>query len=202
MTGLLLLLALGTVGAIAVAPASADTLCKASEDPCSVAIRYPEATHVEGSGSLLFLDSKGTELMKCASKFLGKTGKDEGAHTGLDGLFESLTVSNCTGVCTSLTVVNLAWKMLWTASSQGAALSSDGQGEPSLFWKNCSLGINCQYGATELALGFTGGATAKLVALEVPMKKSSGSALCPEGARLSLSYELVSPKPAWLVSLP
>jgi hypothetical protein len=218
MLGLAALAALATMAFIGATTASADTLCKSLLDPCPEAERYAIGTEIvgltlTGVPALLLVEEGGKKVIKeeCHSKTKGKTTENLGAHTGLAGLIEELSFTNCKGLCPKakgetpfkLEGFGLQQHILVTKHS-GVGL------QPSAILEECTIfKVKCLYEvigeSALLTIRSEGGATQlELHAEEIPLLLSEGSSgLCPyHKGWWDALYLIETPNPAHLVALP
>jgi hypothetical protein len=177
---------------IGVGTASADTFCKANEDPCSKGNRYPETAELVRSEALEFC------LFGCVKANIvweESTFEDVGPGEGLKGTIKAASFSGVKGECSEAEALNLPWAAEWTASTQRLNFSSGGSGNPGLRLRGC-LGVNaeCRYspGATSL-WAVVGGNPLKLHELGDVWSKTGGSPLCPATGTWSSEGQLTKP---------
>ncbi len=171
--------------------ASAETICKANENPCSKANSLPEKASFVRSEAWKFCMtgcSEGSVVWK------ESTVKNKGADAGLTGAIEAATFSKVKGECSEASALNLPWASEWTAATQRLNYASGGSGSPGVSLKGClGLNLTCQYSSTADLWSVVGGNPLKFHELGTVWHKSGGSALCPENGEWSGEGSLTEP---------
>ena len=192
LVGLLAVSALAVAAFAGAGSASADTLCKANENPCSAANSYPIGTVIKGldpSATLL----AGSFEVKCHSEVIGKTTVNHGAGKGILGLIEKVIWSNCSGSCNGATSINTPYLALGSAATQTMTVESDGSGNPGAQLSNCLFnGNSCTYSAASVAMKFVGGNPAKITVTKAPLARTAGL-FCPATGEWDATYTLSAP---------
>jgi hypothetical protein len=171
--------------------ASADTICRANETPCSKANSLPEKANYVRSEAWKFC------LTGCSEGSLvwkESTTKDNGPDAGLAGAIEVATFSGVKGECKEASALNLPWASEWTASNQRLSYTGGGSGSPGISLKGC-FGVNatCQYSSASGLWSVVGGNPLKLHELGTLWGKSGGSALCPESGEWFSEGQMTEP---------
>jgi hypothetical protein len=182
--------------------ASAAVLCSTSE-PCEVKASgaYPSGTSIKGAlkeGTKAVLETNILTALCSTSSLEGKLTATQG--TPLLAEVTALSFGSCKdeeGNSCEATALNLPFAASFEASGENNgtfALKSGGSGTPSVFFQ-CSSFLHCVYTVPQLTA--TGGNPATLSATKVTLEKTSGF-LCPITSKLSVTYALSSPKPAYV----
>ena len=211
MLGLAAVAAVAAMAFLGAASASADTLCKANEEPCSAANSYAIGTTITGlttaakPATLLGINGSGETIVEeeCHSTASGKTTKNDGSHTQLLGLLDTLTFTSCKGICSGASSLRTPYAIEASGLKQELIAKTDGSGAPGAKLTGCFGIATCEYEATggTALLTFTGGSPGHLTASKVPLTRTSG-ALCPAKGEWDALYEITSPNPAFLSALP
>jgi hypothetical protein len=184
-------MALMSVGA---GTASADTLCKANEDPCSAANRYEVGETVKASTTELVLSGVFALPITCGSELTAQVTEDLGGGAGLELEVTSLTVSGCSASCEAMEATGLPYSGEASAKTQAVTLS----GGPNLKLSGCqAMKWNCGYESAESVLQLKGGAPGHLAVEGLPLGRTFGN--CGAVAKLTADYEISSPSSVWLV---
>lgn len=192
MLGLAAMAALVVTAFAGVGVASADTLCKANENPCSAANSLPVGTVLKGLDPAATLLAGSFEV-KCHSEVSGKTTVNHGAGKGLLGLIENVTWSNCSGSCNAAHSLNLPYLALASAALQTMKVESDGKGNPGAQLLNCLFnGNSCTYSAASVTMKVVGGNPGKFTVTKAPLTRTAGF-FCPETGEWDATYTLSSP---------
>jgi hypothetical protein len=219
LPGLVALAVIAVTASISTGSASAETLCKAAEtETCAVGNRYALPQFIDGENftgePALLLTPLGT--VKCNSKWFSDAKTNEGQHTGLSGLVEVVTFTNCETLCGSIFAENLevasgkSWLFLAVALEQHILVGGGNHGTPAILASECSIGgfsVSCLYelATTPALFTFTGGKPASMSAA-IPLKRSIAgghSMLCPKETELDLKYKITKPTEGlWLSALP
>jgi hypothetical protein len=191
--GLAVIAALATIAIASAGAATADTLCKAKEDPCSK-INSLSTHHHYVYVTLTKLCFQEFICIHQKWERLELTQVNNGAKKGLKGLTQSLTLTSIEGDCKKATAINLPWATEWSGSTQQLVFTSSGKGDPGVLLEGCTaMNLHCQYSAKSVTLKVAGGKPLKTSAAEVPMTKSGGSAFCPESGTSKVEEEMSEP---------
>lgn len=188
-----------TAVASASSAVAATALCKENTTTCKLSSMYQGGTTVEAklkSGTTLSLTTNGgliTHQTCTGSTLTGKTIHKEGS--GLPIEFTGLTFSGCSGSCEKATAANLPYSGELSSTTGGNGTLTVGTG---IKLTGCPIGTSCTFAGT-INLAFEGGSPALIVAKEATLPRESGAAasLCGEFAKLSATYELSKPSPAF-----
>lgn len=188
--GLAAIAALAAMAFIA-STASADTVCESPEghaNECPPEKRVGEGKFIEGlTEKAILLPSVGGNV-ECHSNVLGKIGKNEGAHIGLEGLIESLTFTNCVGECLTAKSENTPYKILIDALKLHAVVEAEPEKpKPAALLEGCNTPfgkVSCLYEieGNSILLDIEGD---KLIAKEEKLLEvvtANHSILCPSKA--------------------
>jgi hypothetical protein len=201
LMGLAALMAAALTAFLGASSASAVTLCKANENPCSN--DYAAGTTISGS---LVANTKAVLLsgignVECEeSTVSGKTSELSGSP--LMGLIESLTFAKCLLGSTSCTVTveNLPYLVSITASGSGngtMTVEHDGTGGMPQAHVNCGSAFNCIVGNDPVTLPVAGGAPAIITAAQTMKLIENKGFICPSSATWDAKYA-VSPSPMFV----
>lgn len=186
MLGLAAIAALASMALIGATSASADSLCTESGHHAS---ECPAAKIYKGNVLGLTLPGKPALLLEngkikeeCHSQVLGlgSTITNEGSHKGMKILIDTgaLTFTKCTGLCSNAESTRPAWLLL-NALTLDAFVSPDEVLLSGARLFNCLFNIECEYEFTSDNQLMSIGEIDTITASSVPLKKSGGSALCP-----------------------
>ncbi len=209
MAGLAALAALAAMAFVGAGSASADWLCEENvtdEGTCPIGQRVAEGAKILGltteAKPAVLLDESGGAAMTCHSTALGLfLGHEETAaeHDPVLGLIKTLSFSNCTGLCTTATEINMPALLLAQASSLDAWIEPHGNGLPGAILNNCTLGLvsNCHYNleSDKALLRIEGD---NLIANGVPLVKGECTdpfGLAPEVSTWDATYLLTLDEP-------
>lgn len=198
--------ALVALAAVAAIPASATTLCKANETPCSEAneweleeggkdIPVTYKASLKGGTEAVFVSSL---TVKCKSSSITGLAIDtelEPDEVPLEITVTALSFSECSG-CAVVTAQGLPW----TGGTLEATGSGNGQftlAKTKVLFEKCPLGISCTVTAEAVKMDFTGGKPAEVKAIEEPIALSGG--LCGATGKFSATYSFTEPNPVWAV---
>jgi hypothetical protein len=189
--------------AIGAGSASAVTLCKEAKTPCPEAQRYPSSTTwhltIKVTIHTQLTTSIGTVTCKKTTIHGGTT------STGTNPLLGSITSvsdSECTLGSTPCTVThqNLPYKGTVTAGATvgngTVKAESGGVGKPQAKVE-CGSFINCTFGAPEVSFSVVGGNPA-IATFSQSLEREGG--LCPSTSTAETEYEVVEPKPLFIVA--
>jgi hypothetical protein len=210
------ILGLGVVAALAVmafvgaGSASAVTLCKANESPCTGTNKYPSGTAVSAhlkEGTVALLKTNIVNVTCSESETSGENTLESGSP--LTGLVRTLSFGECETVlgtpCT-VTVVHLD-----ALHPYNASIAATGGGNGTLTVTGNSLGnpgatvecatvINCTFTTASAALSVTGGTMALAKASEVTLSQSGIK--CPSTSTWNAEYRVTAPEPLWVEASP
>ena len=177
-------------------PSFADTaLCSAAEEPCQEAHRYGAGRSLSAgltASGLTVSDGNGNGLGTCGTSQLS------GALTGAGGIEKTVPFEIATatfGSCSSeLTPLSTPWHGYFArAPETGAGIFHLSDVSFTVY----VYGVTCGYGGA-VDFAFTGGTEAELAASNASLAKTSGGFLCPASVKLSATYKLSAPAPAYV----
>jgi hypothetical protein len=207
----LLTAAIAVVALLGIGTASATTLCKAKENPCSEPNSYKLNTEAEGSlegmtqavfkGELKF----GT-VMCSKANIQFKMTSNEGPEKAMHGQVTVLRFEECEG-CKKATVLHLPYSAEIHANLAEVGhgelnFSNSGKGVPAVEFTECALGIACTFGEKALQMTIFGGNPAGVFEEEEPLVYEAGSPFCGTKALLTMSFVISKPKPLWVSAKP
>jgi hypothetical protein len=120
LMGVALVAALSVLAFVGAGTASADTFCTVNASPCPTANRITTLTAETTSSTTL---ASGSFTVHCNSELTVTNLKSLGASKGVTGSVTSLSFTSCTGSCTGVSAVNLAYH----AEVLGGDPDDDGQ---------------------------------------------------------------------------
>jgi hypothetical protein len=171
------IMSLAAVAAVAImalvgaGSASATTMCKKNESPCSSANQWPSGTKFTAVSSEALLT--GSLEVHCASTIELTTNATSGSP--LAGTVNALKWTSCGGGCTSATTTTLPSGSLEASSGGNGTMTAEGA---VVELKPCLGFFTCVATASNASLAFTGGsggseaADAKATASNVPVSIS------------------------------
>lgn len=184
------------LGGIGGGSASATTMCKAVQNPCAAANKYPSGTEytaelVENNEAVLVsvFEEKCT-----SSKIVAKQTALEGSP--LLGEIGTYLFGGCTP-CTTETAIHLKYKTELELTEPGngnMTLRSNGAGNPTFKLTNCPGGVSCVYKAEAVAAQVTGGQPALVKFENASFEKESGPLICGPVGTFNAEYEITEAK--------
>ncbi len=179
--GLAAVSALAAMALVGATTASADSLCTTNAghpNTCPAGNIYTGNVLGKTSSAVLLNESK-EQLEKCTGQVLGNGSSivNEGSHKGLSILLQPLSFTNCEGICKKATG-KVGSNLLVEALTLDAWVTADGALAPGAELEECFLGVKCNY-ELESAKQLLTASGSTLTATQVPLKRTSGSALCP-----------------------
>jgi hypothetical protein len=205
MLGLAAVAALGLMAFIGAGTASATELCSTNTSPCT-GVMYTENTPVSAqlkAGTVATLTNPISNVICQKSTTAGKTTNTGAKGTAVTGTITSLGFTECktaSGVACTVKTVNIPYKASITATGSGngtLTVTSDGTGNPGATVE-CALVINCTFTTASASLGVTGGNPAIAKANAIVLTQSGIT--CPSEAKWDAEYEVLEPKPLFIVN--
>jgi len=200
MFGLCLLGVVAAMAVMGVGTASATKLCSENKTPCPAGSTIASGTAIKGQlrpgTEAVFTTSLLT--VKCTESTIeGKTtSAGGGAGVNVNGEITAVVWKNCKSGSTSCTTTALG--LPWLSELSGSAGSGTMTVNKAAGKFTC--GVTCEYEAASAATSVTGGNPAIVKANSVSFKKKGGSFLCPATSTWSSEYEIITPKPLFVVS--
>jgi hypothetical protein len=200
MLGLALFAAAALTALLGAGTASATELCSTNTSPCTGTM-YPAGTVIEASltGMAKLANTEGTVLDECTGGGVVATTTNTGGATETVKAPVATSGLTWTG-CTRTTTTTAGGELEIHTDSE----KSDGNG--TLTAKGFTVSIStilgtCAYGfgGTATDLGTLKGGSPATIAINVLVAKQSGSALCPAQAVWTANYQVVKPKPLFVI---
>lgn len=192
--GLAAIAVVAAMAFVGVSSASATTLCSTKTNPCT-GTTYGVGQEIIAHSPKAEL--KGTITVTCESDASGKV---TALGTPIVGSLVNLSFTNCSG-CSKAETLNLPYKAEISASGANDGngtfkASSGGKGAPGAKLTGCTgFNLECVFSVTggTASLSANGGAPGTLVAKEVPLTRTGGSALCGSSATWTATYTINTP---------
>jgi hypothetical protein len=198
--------ALVALAAVAAIPASATTLCKANEAPCSEANEWEQEeggkdipvtykASLKAGTEAEFASSITAKCKKSSITGLAIDTEQEPDEVPLEITVTALSFSECSG-CTVVTAQGLPW----TGGTLEATGSGNGEfaiAKVKVLLEKCPLGASCTMTAGSIVMDFTGGKPAELKAVKEPVSVSG--AFCGTSGVFTATYSVTEPNPVWAV---
>jgi hypothetical protein len=204
--GLAAVAAMAAMAFVGATSASADTICTNLTIPdsgeCPLASRLALPQTITAKSTNATLTSSGIEPVTCESTVSGEAKTNDGPHTQILGLINSLTFTNCKGGCTAVNgggnienlpylVEALALTLLWHVKKEPNG------GNLAATLEHCTIfNVSCLFETSNALLTFdpaSGATPAKLLAINVPLVGASGFP-CPSSGTWNATYTLTAPK--------
>lgn len=207
------ILGLAVVAAMALAAfagastASATELCSTNTSPCT-GTKYGSGTTVHTvlkSSTVATLTNPITNVTCTESTTHGTTTNAGGKGVAVTGKITTFTFGGCKtsgGTPCTVTSVNVG-----TGYNASIAATGGGNGTLTVTSSNvgnpgakveCGILINCTFTTASAALGVTGGNPAIAKANAIPLLRAGG--FCPSEAKWDAEYEVLQPKPLFIVN--
>jgi hypothetical protein len=207
LLGLATAVAMSATALIGPSSASAVTLCRANQNPCSIFLRYQEPTL---EGSLVAETSSviaATPQVTCGTSNVTIAAGGSGTNP-LMGKLTGLMFGNCLGIKMEMceqAPIGLSYEVAITAAGGGNGTVSveAGEGAPRFKVYCAEQLLSCIFAANMevMELALNGGNPATLVANEEPLTLQEGSPGCSETATWTATYSL-TPTPLFVAASP
>ncbi len=199
--GLAVVAALAAMALIGAGTASATTLCKANEDPCSAGNTYASGTNIKmelSSGSKFILSTNEEAVLECSSSTI-QANNTAASGSPLPMQITGLTLGLCFGACTSFGPMALPWEASMEGTGGGKATLKVKKATIKL--SNCFLGVSCTYAGENIEAPVSGNPLQTAFEKE-PLAKVEGSVICPKEVTMSATYSATSPSPLFVSQKP
>jgi hypothetical protein len=205
MLGLAAVAALGLMAMAGVSTASATELCSTNTQPCTGTV-YTSGHAVSAqlkAGTVTTLTNPISNVICTKSTFTGKTTNTGGKGIAVTGTIESLGFTECTlasGPQCTVNTLNIPYAASITATGSGngtLTFTNDGNGSPGVKVE-CGIFFNCTLQTADPVLGVTGGNPAIAKANAIPL--TAKGITCPSEAKWDAEYEVLEPKPLFIVN--
>ena len=208
MLGLAAVAAVAAMAFVGATSASADTICTnltiADSGECPAASRLALPQTITATSSNATLTAEGFEPVTCTeSTVSGEAKTNDGPHTQILGLINSLSFKKCSGLCTEVNkggnienlpylVEALALTLLWHVKKEPTATKN-----LAATLEHCTIfNVSCLFESANALLTFdpaSGTTPAKLLAINVPLTGTSGFP-CPSSGKWNATYTITAPK--------
>jgi hypothetical protein len=199
MFGLAVIAAIASMAFIGASSAMATntTLCKEHTSlACADSARWPVGTHVEAVSSNALLTASFAHIECLSSTILGSTGTLLSAVGARYNIHVTLLdFSNCHGG--DVTVVDQLGDILILKTGLNLGLGN-GEGFRVLV-EDDTFSLHCEYGGVAEDVHGEGGNPAIISPESVELEKVGGNFFCPSKSFWTAEYEVVLPKPAYLL---
>jgi hypothetical protein len=176
----------------AAASAEQSTFCKVDETPCKSSNHYSTGTEyvMKSKGAIKWVYTAATFLCEGA-EFEGKTANTGSSTEAVEMVNHTQFLWSCSAPFDTLSGARM--KVDWTKGTMNGTVKVTGLEYAFTNGTNCRYGGEIKEGVT-----MTGGSPALMTFKEAPVPKISGGFLCASAAKLSVEFEVTTPKPIYV----